>query len=172
MRSSARRLGGNTRVCSVADHSGRGREPSDGARGRRKCPGVLDVAEFRTSGPLGNSRPPCCEMGSTTGGTMQSTSSLECSGTVGVHRDEAVTCTDDTCPTELPMAMWFSLHSTFVRCSTALHTDDCPNCGFETPVDVRQVERNLTTIATGRSRSRGRLLESARSRHPSSSHSE
>ena len=98
---------------------------------------------------------------------MRSTSLLECSGTVGVHRDEAVTCTDDTCPRDLPMAMWFSLHSSFVRCSTALDTEDSPNCGFETPVDVRQVERDLTTIATGRSRSLGHLLESARSRHPS-----
>jgi hypothetical protein len=96
----------------------------------------------------------------------------ECSGTVGVHRDEAVTCTDDTCPRDLPKALWFSLHSSFVRCGTALDTGDCPNCGFETPVDVRQVERNLTTIATGRSGRRGRLLESARSRHPSSSRSE
>ena len=92
----------------------------------------------------------------------------ERSGTVGVHRDEAVTCTSDTCPRNLPMPMWFSLHSSFVRCSTALDTDDCPNCGFETPVDVRQVERNLTTIATGRSRGRGRLLESAL-RHQASS---
>ena len=106
------------------------------------------------------------------GGTMRSTSLLECSGTVGVHRDEAVTCTDDTCPRDLPMAMWFSLHSSFVRCSAALDTDDCPNCGFEAPTDVRQVERNLTTIPISRRGSRGRLLESARRRHPSSSRSE
>jgi hypothetical protein len=99
---------------------------------------------------------------------MRTTSLFECSGIVGVHRDEAVTCTSDTCPRDLPMAMWFSLHSSFVRCSTALDTDDCPNCGFETPVDVGQVERNLTSIATGRSRNRGRLFESAL-RHQASS---
>jgi hypothetical protein len=101
-------------------------------------------------------------------GSMRATSLFECSGTVGVHRDEAVTCTSDNCPRDLSMAMWFSLHSTFVRCSTALDTDDCPNCGFETPVEVEQVERNLTSIATGRSRSRSHLLASAL-RHQDSS---
>ena len=103
---------------------------------------------------------------------MRTTSLLECPGAVVVHRDQSVSCTDDTCPRDLPKALWFSLHSSFVRCSTTLDADDSPNCEFETPVDVRQAERNLTTIATGRSRSRGRLLESARTRHPSSSRSE
>jgi hypothetical protein len=83
----------------------------------------------------------------------------QCSGIVKVHRDEAVTCTSDACPRDLPMSMWFSIHSSFVRCSSALDIDNCPYCGFETPVTVGQGERNPISIATGRRRDRG--LQSA-----------
>jgi len=89
----------------------------------------------------------------------------ECLGTVVVHRDDAVTCTRDTCPRNLPLEMWFSHHTSFVTCITAL---DCPHCGFDAPVQSGHGDGTLTSIASGRSRSRGRHLDSARSRHPSS----
>ena len=53
-----------------------------------------------------------------------------CSGAVVVHCDGAVTCTTDTCPRDLPRWMWFSLHSSFVRCVDALGADGCPEYGF------------------------------------------
>ena len=65
---------------------------------------------------------------------MRTTSLLECFGTVVVHRDQAVSCTDDSCPTDLPRGTWFSLHSSFVRCSTALGGDGCVYCEFDAPV--------------------------------------
>ena len=69
-----------------------------------------------------------------TGGTMGTTSVLACSGTVVVHRDQSVSCTDDTCPRDLPRGTWFSLHSSFVRCSIALGGDGCLYCEFGAPV--------------------------------------
>jgi hypothetical protein len=60
----------------------------------------------------------------------------ECSGTVVVHRYDAVTCTSDSCPRDLAIETWFSLHTSFVTCSTALDTDECPYCGFVAPATV------------------------------------
>ena len=89
----------------------------------------------------------------------------ECLGTVVVHRDDAVTCTRDTCPRDLPLETWFSHHTSFVTCSTAL---ECPHCGFDPPVQSGHGDGNSTPSAVSRSRSRARELESARRRHPSS----
>jgi hypothetical protein len=61
---------------------------------------------------------------------MRTTSLLECPGAVVVHRDQSVSCTDDTCPRDLPKALWFSLHSSFGSCSTALGGDGCLYCEF------------------------------------------
>jgi len=88
----------------------------------------------------------------------------ECLGTVVVHRDDAVTCTRDTCPRDLPLETWFSHHTSFVTCKT----EDCPHCQIEAPVQLGHGDGTLTSIATGRSRSRGRLLEPAFRRHSSS----
>ena len=68
------------------------------------------------------------------GGTMRTTSLVECPGAVVVHRDQSVSCTDDTCPRDLPKALWFSLHSSFASCSTALGGDGCLYCEFDAPV--------------------------------------
>lgn len=64
---------------------------------------------------------------------MRTTSLLECFGTVVIHRDQSVSCTDDTCPHDLPRGTWFSLHSSFVRCSTALGGEGCASCEFDLP---------------------------------------
>jgi len=64
-----------------------------------------------------------------------------CSGTVVVHRDGAVTCTTDTCRTDLGRGPWFSTHSSFVRCTETLdRSRRCPDCGFETPA-IAQMSR-------------------------------
>ena len=67
---------------------------------------------------------------------MRTTSLLECPGAVVVHRDQSVSCTADTCPRDLPKVMWFNLHSSFVRCSTALGGDGCLYCEFDVPATV------------------------------------
>jgi hypothetical protein len=67
---------------------------------------------------------------------MRTTSVLECAGAVVVHRDQSFSCTDDTCPRDLPKVMWFNLHSSFVRCSTALGGDGCLYCEFDFPITV------------------------------------
>jgi len=87
-----------------------------------------------------------------------------CWGTVVVHRYDAVTCTRDTCPTDLPLETWFSHHTSFVTCSV----DDCPHCVTDPPVRLVDGDCNPTSSALLRRRRRGRLLESARRRHPSS----
>src|ERR1700719_1008601 len=97
---------------------------------------------------------------------MRTTSLLECQGTVVVHRDQSVSCTDDTCPRDLPRGTWFSLHSSFVRCSTALGGTGCLDCDFDLPRTVGHGDENPTSSIAARRR--GRLLDSARSRHPSS----
>jgi hypothetical protein len=89
----------------------------------------------------------------------------ECVGTVVVHRDDAVTCTRDTCPRDLPLETWFSHHASFVTCSTAL---DCPHCGSDAPVQSGHGDGTLTSIATGHSRSRGRRLQPEFGRRASS----
>ncbi len=54
-----------------------------------------------------------------------------CAGTVVVHRDDAVTCSADTCPKDLGRGVWFSIHATFVRCPEAWgRGQGCPDCGF------------------------------------------
>src|SRR5579863_1116656 len=70
---------------------------------------------------------------------------LECQGTVVVHRDDSVSCTDDRCPHDLPRGAWFSLHSSFVRCSTALGGDGCPSSEFDVPAPggMRRRQRDL-----------------------------
>src|SRR5579863_2329658 len=68
------------------------------------------------------------------GEEMEARSLLECEGTVVVHRDDSVSCTDDRCPHDLPRGTWFSLHSSFVRCSTALGGDGCLYCQFDAAV--------------------------------------
>jgi hypothetical protein len=87
-------------------------------------------------GPLGTSRSRVVRVARLRGETMRSTSLLECSGTVVVHRDQSVACTHDTCPRDLPRRTWFSLHSSFVRCSTALGGDGWRYCELDAPVTV------------------------------------
>jgi hypothetical protein len=99
-----------------------------------KCPVVLDGGGCLHPRAARDSRPPCWRVARQEGGTMRTTSLLDCQGAVVVHRDQSVSCTDDTCPRDLPKALWFSLHSSFVRCSTALGGDGCLYCEFDAPV--------------------------------------
>jgi hypothetical protein len=101
------------------------------------------VVNARLSCALGSSHlvaqsscPVFVNMVGSRGETMGTTLFLECSGAVVVHRDQSVSCTDDTCPRDLPKVMWFNLHSSFVRCSTALGGAGCLYCEFEVPVTV------------------------------------
>jgi hypothetical protein len=65
------------------------------------------------------------------GGAMRVTSLPACSGTVVFHRDDAVTCTSGTCPSDLSKGVWVSLHRRFVRCDETLGlTGPCRDCGF------------------------------------------
>jgi len=59
----------------------------------------------------------------------------ECPGRVVIHRDDAVTCTANTCPSNLPRGTWFALHSSFRRCGL-VHGDGCPECSFAAPAGV------------------------------------
>ncbi len=54
----------------------------------------------------------------------------ECPGTVVIHRDNAVSCTTNTCPRNLPRGTWFSLHASFTPCEAAGGAE-CPDCAFE-----------------------------------------
>ena len=76
---------------------------------------------------------------------MRTTSLLECPGTVVIHRDQSVSCTTNTCPSDLPRRTWFSLHSAFVRCSTAVGGDGCGYCEFDVPLTnvVRRRQREV-----------------------------
>ena len=76
---------------------------------------------------------------------MRTTSVLACPGTVVVHRDQSVSCTRNQCPNHLPRGMWFSLHSSFVRCSIALGGQGCLYCDFEAPMPMglRRRQRDL-----------------------------
>jgi hypothetical protein len=86
-----------------------------------------------------------------------------CLGTVVVHRYDAVTCTRDTCPRDLPLESWFSHHTSFMTCTT----NDCPHCGFDAPVQLVKGDGNQSSSIAALRR-RERVLDSARSRHPSS----
>jgi len=86
-----------------------------------------------------------------------------CLGTVVVHLYDAVTCTRDSCPRDMTLETWFSHHTSFMTCTT----NDCPHCGFNAPVQLANEDGNPTSSIAARRR-RGRLLESARRRHPSS----
>jgi len=57
---------------------------------------------------------------------MQAMPLPECLGTVVVHRNDVVTCTQTTCPRNVSLDTWFGFHSLFASCST----DDCPYCRF------------------------------------------
>ncbi len=64
-------------------------------------------------------------------GGMRTASLPRCSGTVVLHRGDAVTCSRGTCPKDLSKAVWLSLHWRFVRCVEVLgHGGDCLDCGF------------------------------------------
>jgi hypothetical protein len=91
---------------------------------------------------------------------MRDMRSPECLGTVVIHQYDAVTCTKDTCPRDMTLESWFSHHTSFVTCKT----DDCPYCRFNT---LAKIDGNPTSSMVAR-RLRERLLDSARSRHPSS----
>lgn len=99
---------------------------------------------------------------------MRTTALLACPGAVVVHRDQAVSCTDDTCPRDLPRGTWFSLHSSFVQCRTSFDIDDCPDCGFETRVNVEAGGMQPNFECDPASHRRGRFLESALHRRASS----
>lgn len=99
--------------------------------------------------------PECLRVARQKGGTMRAMPLPECLGTVVVHRDDAVTCTRDTCPRDLPLETWFSHHTSFVTCSS----DDCAYCRFNDPVPVPRRDRDAASGAVRRSRRRGRLLE-------------
>ena len=76
---------------------------------------------------------------------MRMRSLLECPGTVVIHQDESVSCTENTCPGDLPRGPWFSLHSSFVRCSAALGGSGCPSCEFRAPATggIRRRQRDV-----------------------------
>jgi len=74
----------------------------------------------------------------------------EWSGPVVVHRDDAVTCVSDTCPRDLALGTWWSLHSSFVTC----RPDDYPHCRFDAPVQLGHGDSNPTSSAARRSRGR------------------
>ena len=64
-------------------------------------------------------------------GAVRTSSLPRCSGTVILHRGDAVTCSRGTCPKNLSKAVWLSLHWRFVRCIEVLgRGGDCPECGF------------------------------------------
>ena len=88
--------------------------------------------------------------------------SERCLGTVVVHRYDAVTCTRDTCPRDLPLESWFSHHTSFMTCLNK----DCPHCGSGASVQLATGDRSRTTSIAARRRER--LLDAARRRHPSS----
>jgi hypothetical protein len=55
-----------------------------------------------------------------------------CPGTVIVHRDMAVSCTNASCCHSVPRTGWFGLHSTFVPCGEIFGGGEfCRDCGFE-----------------------------------------
>ena len=86
-----------------------------------------------------------------------------CSGTVVVHRDEAVTCTIDTCRRDLPRGTWFSLHDSFVYCPEWLGVGRmCPDCGFSAPEAARLLPSS-PRIAAQRGRRGHRYTEATRS---------
>ena len=69
---------------------------------------------------------------------MNDTALLTCAGTVTVHRDHSVTCSDDACPRDLNRGRWFSMHTRFVQCAEVRDTTHrCPECAFEAHVAVR-----------------------------------
>jgi len=84
----------------------------------------------------------------------------ECLGTVVVHRNDAVTCTRDTCPRDLPPESWFGYHASFVVC----RVDACPNCEFDAAVQMSSGD-GTPTSTTARRHSRSRLLEPVLRRH-------
>lgn len=88
---------------------------------------------------------------------MQAMPLPECLGTVVVHRDDAVTCTRDSCPRGLSLESWFSHHTSFVTCKI----DECPHCSFNAFVPLGHGDDHPTSSA-------GRLLEPAFRRHTSS----
>jgi len=52
---------------------------------------------------------------------------VTCNGTVIVHRDRTMTCTELPCPQETGIGYWLNLHSAFMPCSTTLG-EGCPIC--------------------------------------------
>jgi hypothetical protein len=88
---------------------------------------------------------------------MQALPLPECSGTVVVHRSDAVTCTRDSCPRDLSLESWFRHHASFVTCKT----DECPHCVFDAFVPLGHGDDNPISSA-------GRLLEPAFRRQGSS----
>jgi len=84
----------------------------------------------------------------------------ECLGTVVVHRADAVNCTRDSCPRDVPLETWFSFHTSFVMCRTR----DCPHCVFDAPVQMSHGDGTPTSSGARRHR-RSRLLEPVLRRH-------
>ena len=56
---------------------------------------------------------------------------MPCSGTVTVHRDNAMTCTSPACPRHVAQDTWFALHSSFLVCAVVHGPHGCPDCAFD-----------------------------------------
>jgi hypothetical protein len=54
-----------------------------------------------------------------------------CHGTVVVHKDLAVTCTNEFCRSDMPRATWLSIHRYVLRCVDATGDSRCQLCDFE-----------------------------------------
>jgi len=57
-----------------------------------------------------------------------------CSGTVTIHRDNAMTCTNPDCPRHVTRDTWFGLHSNFLSCAAVHGPRGCSDCEFDSVV--------------------------------------
>lgn len=67
---------------------------------------------------------------------MRSSSVGPCPGTAVVHRDEAVTCSEARCRSNVTKVEFFEHHLQVVRCVDAQGGSGCPMCGFRHLVDA------------------------------------
>lgn len=147
---------------------GDGRIGGSGCRGilrtlgvtRRDCRGFC-VVRLTVQSRRWAANHECFRVARQKGGTMRAMPLPECLGTVVIHRHDAVSCTRDTCPRDLPLESWFRHHASFITCSS----DDCPYCRFNDPVPATRWDRHAGSSVISPGRRRGRLLELAFRRH-------
>lgn len=61
-------------------------------------------------------------------GRLSTPRTIRCSGTVIVHADQSLTCSDPACTQSEDRSAWIGCHALFVGCAALDGTALCPRC--------------------------------------------